>query len=142
MATRADVVAAARSLLGTPYQHMGRSPGVALDCAGVLICVARACGLVGPDFDVPAYRRRPDGTLLDWCDAHMRRIPSSEMRAGDAVVIATDSLPQHLALLGDYRGRGHSIIHASEKAKGVIETRLLFSRALRLVAAYALPGIA
>ena len=142
--TRADVLRVARSFLGTPFHHRGRSPGVGMDCAGLLICTARALGLVAPDFDVPEYRRAPDGTLIDWCERYMKRIEREAMRPGDAVALVVDADPQHLGILGDYRHGGLSIIHAASRRDGsgsVIETRLMFSRALRFVAAYALPGV-
>ena len=47
-ATRADAVRVARTYIDTPFQHMGRLPGVGLDCAGVLVCVARELSLVAP----------------------------------------------------------------------------------------------
>jgi hypothetical protein len=68
------------------------------------------------------------------------------MQPGDIAVLITDLLPQHLGLLGDYRHGGLSIIHACNARScvppRVIETRLMFSRALRFVAAFEFPGIA
>lgn len=145
MSTRADIVATARGFLGTPFHHMGRLPGAGLDCAGVLVCAARALGLVAADFDVPAYTPTPDGaSMLAWCRQYMAPVRYAEMQPGDAILLITDLHPQHLALLGDYRHGGLSIIHAASAADPprVIETRLMFSRAQRFVAAFALPGIA
>lgn len=140
-----EIVRVARGYIGTPFHHMGRVPGVGLDCAGVLICAARELGLVAPDFDVPPYSRMPDGrSLIEWCDRYMTRIRQSEMRAGDAIVVIVDRDPQHLGILGDYRHGGFSIIHAMSRADGkgtVIETRLMFSRTMRFVAAYRFPGV-
>lgn len=145
--TRADVVRLARSYVGTPFQHMGRQPGVGLDCAGLVICVARELGLVTPDFDVPAYTPSPDGSLLAWCDRYMVRLEDHSGQPGDVLAVAVDSDPQHLCVLGDYRLGGLSIIHALSRrghrdAVGrVVETRLMYSRTLRHVATYALPGV-
>ncbi len=50
MITAAEFAAAARSLVGTPTRHKGRMPGVALDCVGVVLCAAHACGLHCADF--------------------------------------------------------------------------------------------
>ncbi len=142
--SRAEIVRIAVSYLGTPFHHMGRQPGVGLDCAGVLVCVAREAHLVSQTFDVPAYTPTPDGrSMREWCDKYMRRVQQSEMKAGDAILLITDKDPQHLGLLGVYRYGGFSIIHASNASNPprVIETRLMFSRAQRFVAAYALPGV-
>lgn len=144
MTTRADVVRVARSYLGTPFHHMARQPGLGLDCAGVLVCVARELELVAPDFDVPPYTPTPDGSsMLAWCEQYMTRVEQADMQPGDAIVLITDVFPQHLGILGDYVHGGLSIIHAASNSHParVIETRLMFSRIQRFVAAYALPGI-
>jgi len=144
MTTRADIVNVARGYVGTPWHHRARLPGVGLDCAGVLICVCRELGIVAPDFDVPEYSITPDGSMLEWCDRYMRRITKAEMQAGDAIVLITDKDPQHLAVLGDYRGGDQfSIIHGTNDRRymRVIEMRLMFSRDQRFAAAYALPGM-
>ena len=137
--TGADVVAAARAHLGTPWVHQGRTPGVALDCAGLVICVARQLGLVSPEMDVTGYSRAPDGSLPDWCDAHMQRTTAPEL--GGVLVLVCDRQPQHLGIVGDYRHGGWSLIHATNLAGSVVETRLMFARNLRLVAAYRMPGV-
>lgn len=142
MTTRADIVRVARSYLGTPFHHMGRQPGLGLDCAGIPICVCRELGTVAPDYDVPPYTPTPDGrTLLEWCNSRLKRVV--QMQPGDMIVTAVDADPQHIGILGDYRHGGLSLIHAASNASPprVIETRLMFSRALRLVAAYVLPGV-
>lgn len=145
MTTRAEIVAVARSYIGTPHHHMGRLPGVGIDCAGVLICAGRETGLVAADFDVPAYVPQPDGhSLLDWCREHLGpAVAQADMRPGDAIVLRAGPRPQHLALLGDYRHGGLSIIHACADSHPprVIETRLMFSRVLRFVAAFRMPGV-
>lgn len=139
---RQDVVAAARGWIGTPYCHQGRLHGVGVDCIGLVICVARDGGLVDPGFDYNGYRRRPDGTtLLQVSRMHMTQIEQSQMQPGDVVVVAFDTDPQHFGILGDYRHGGLSIIHAASGHGAVVETRLMFSRALRFVAAFQLPGI-
>jgi cell wall-associated NlpC family hydrolase len=146
MSTRPDVVRVARSYLGTPYAHMGRKPGVGLDCAGVLICVGRDLGLVPPDFDVPAYSPNPDGhSLIDWCEQHLGpRVAQEALEPGIALIVKAQVHPQHLGILGDYAHGGLSIIHSALNAQPprVIETRLMFSRTMQFVAAFALPGVA
>jgi len=137
---RAAVVTEARSWLGVKWLHQHRSrEGV--DCAGLVICVARALGLVTPGFDLTGYGRRPDGSLLALCDAHMRRIRRDEMQPGDVLVVAIEHEPQHMGIVGDYRHGGLSLIHAASKAGRVVETRLMFLRNQQFRGAYALPGV-
>jgi cell wall-associated NlpC family hydrolase len=142
-ATRTDVVAAARSWLGTPFHHQARLQGVGVDCVGLVIGVARTLGLVPPGFDVQAYPRMPDGkSLMHLVHLHMRPLQIDQpMQPGDVVVVRFDADPQHLGILGDYRHGGLSIIHAAATPGRVIETRLLFTPSMQYVAAFALPGI-
>jgi cell wall-associated NlpC family hydrolase len=137
--TGADVVSAAREHLGTRWVHQGRMPGVALDCAGLVIIVARKLGSVAPDFDVNGYSRTPDGTMLEFCDRHMQRIESLEL--GAVLTLATEKEPQHLGIVGDYRHGGWSVIHAASNAGKVIETRLMFAKNFVLRGIYRLPGV-
>ena len=139
---RFAIVTEARRWLETPFHHQARLHGVGVDCVGLVIGVARALGLVAPDFDVAAYPRTPDGkSLMHLTDAHMTRIHEADMQPGDVVVVAFAKDPQHLGIVGDYRHGGLSIIHAHSIAGRVIETRLLFGPHMRFVAAYSLPGV-
>lgn len=142
MTTRAQIVAEARSWIGTKWVHQHRCKGVAVDCAGLVIGVARACGLVHESFDLNGYSRRPDGTLADICGEYMARVSQGSMQAGDVLVVAMEREPQHMGILGDYRHGGLSFIHASSSAGRVIETRLMFARNCKFRGAYALPGVA
>lgn len=141
MTSRHEVVASARSLLGTPFHHQGRLAGVGVDCAGVPILVCRMLGLKPPEFDVIGYPRMPDGkSLKAYCDAEL--IPTRDMDIGDVVLIRwRDGDPQHLGILGDHIG-GLSLIHAdSIRQKRVIESGLRFTKFTRLVQAYRIPGV-
>jgi cell wall-associated NlpC family hydrolase len=141
MTTPAHIVAAARAQLGTPWMHQARLPGVALDCAGLVICVARSLGLVPDTFDVGGYTRSPDGTLLDTCAQHMQPLAGPEL--GAVIVVQIEQEPQHLGIIGDYRHGGWSMIHASSRAQPprVVETRLMWARNMQLRGIYRLPGV-
>lgn len=135
------VVAAARQWLGTPYHHQARLRGVGVDCAGLVVGVARELDMVAPGFDVAGYSRRPDGwSFLEWSDQHMARIPRASMAPGDCVVVRFSKHPQHIGILGDYQHGGLSIIHALV-GHGVVETRLLLDKNMQFVAAYKLPEV-
>lgn len=142
MTSRADVIAAARQWIDTPFHHQARLKGVGVDCVGLVIGVARELGLIAPDFDVVGYPRVPDGTsLMELAATHMTPIDRAAMQPGDVVVVSFDRDPQHLGILGDYRHGGLSIIHAAGLTGRVIETRLMFSEQMKYVAAFALPGV-
>lgn len=142
---RDQIVREAREWIGTPFEHQHRAKGVAVDCAGLVIGVARQLGLVAPDFDVPAYSRTPDGeSLIRWCEQYMQQVKRHSMQPGDVIVIKWDTRPQHLGIVGDYRHGGLSMIHALSGANGrgaVVEHRLDPTMMRRFVAAYALPGV-
>lgn len=144
--TRAMVVAEARSWLNTPWQHQARMKGVGVDCAGLVIGVARALGLVPPEMDVGDYARRPDGTsLLRHCQQWMLLIEPRNAREGDVIVIRFDVDPQHLAILGDAPGGGLTMIHALDRpghvGGKVIEHRFAPFYLPVTVAAFRLPGV-
>lgn len=135
------IVAEARRWIGTPYHHQARLHGVGVDCAGLIIGVARELDMVDPDFDVEGYARRPDGwSFLAWADAKMRRISRDQMQPGNCVVVRFSEHPQHIGFLGDYVHGGLSIIHALV-GRGVVETRLLLDDKMKFVAAYELPEV-
>lgn len=58
-----DVITKARAMLGTPWHHQGRLPGVGIDCIGVVVCVAhqRAYFL----YDDTNYGRDPTDDRLE-----------------------------------------------------------------------------
>jgi cell wall-associated NlpC family hydrolase len=142
--TRADVIAEARSWLDVPYVHQGRSRA-GVDCAGLVIVVARSLGLVAPDFDVNGYARTPDGSsLLEICDALMTRIQLWQLRPGNVLVIRFGQEPQHLGIVGDYLYGGLSLIQALGTSDGkgrVIEWQLTKRKGWKPAQAYALRGV-
>lgn len=142
MTTRRQIVDEARSWLGTKWVHQHCLKGVAVDCAQMIIAVGQQCGVVDPALRVVDYGRYPDGTILTTCDAHMDRVTEDELRYGDVVSVAMEYQPQHVGIVGDYVHGGLSIIHASNTGRmEVIESRLVFSRRFRLIAAFKFRGL-
>jgi cell wall-associated NlpC family hydrolase len=122
------IVAEARSLIGTPFQHQARLPGVALDCAGELIIVGRRIGSVPADFDETGYPKAADGrTLMAYLDRFLERIYGAP-QAGDVGVYVWGGLhAHHVGVLVPYRHGGLSIVHAAgpNPPAKVLESRLL-----------------
>ena len=87
---RDEIVAAARSWLGTPYRHQASRKGAGCDCLGLVRGVWRE--LVGPEpARLPPYT--PDWaealgqeTLLHAARRHLREVPVGEARDGDVLV--------------------------------------------------------
>lgn len=117
MTTTADIVAAARACLETPFQHQGRIPGRALDCAGVIVAVAQA---IGADYrDEQGYSRYPHrGRLKAALDAQPCLEPTATPVSGCVLLLRFEKEPQHLAILA-----GDTVIHAYERVGKVCEHR-------------------
>lgn len=150
LVTRYDVVKEARSWIDTNYVHQHRTKGHGVDCAGLVIGVARELGLVAPDFDVTGYERSPDGvSLLAVCDQFMTRIPMWTLKPGHVLVLSfgkkSGGKPQHMGIVGDYMYHGElTLIQALGTSDGkgrVIESRLIRRKDWKPVQAYALPGV-
>jgi cell wall-associated NlpC family hydrolase len=129
LTTREELVAEARRWIGTRWQHQGRTLGKGVDCAGVLTQTVRAVGPVQAEVidaierEVSGYSRDPSAVLQKMCDAYMRRIPSSEARAGDIALIRFQVKPQHLAIISEQCGVPY-LIHSLVMARKVVEQRL------------------
>lgn len=112
------VVAQARTYLGVPFRHRGRT-GRGLDCAGLVWRAYADLGCVLPD--VERYGREPhrDG-LMDAMRAAFgppvwegRSLANrSLLRVGDVVVLRFEVHPHHIAIVTDDRHHGLGLIHA------------------------------
>ena len=126
--TGADVVTAARAWIDTPFRHQGRAKGKGVDCAGLVIGVARDLGMEAED--VAGYSRQPFGdSLKRVIDAQMVRVSAAE--PGDVYLMRFDSDPQHLAIASDI-----GIIHAYSSARRCVEHSLDDVWRKRIVAIY------
>jgi NlpC/P60 family putative phage cell wall peptidase len=115
---RAAIVAAARSWIGTPYQHQGRRKGVGCDCLGLLVGVWRELGgAVGhippytPDWAEAAGRE----TLAEGLASHLAAIDPKDAREGDVALFRWRAhLPaKHGAILT----APDRMVHAQEGAR-------------------------
>lgn len=127
-----DLIAAARGMIGTPWVHQARQPGVGLDCIGLIVCALRACGATPPDRT--DYSRTPSGLLLPLLGRHCGS--PTAWAPGRLAVYRIMAEPQHLALIG-----GETIIHTSLETGRVVEHAEGARWARRRVAVYAIPGV-
>lgn len=105
--TRAEVVAAARSWLGTPYRHQASVKGAGCDCLGLVRGVWRELYGFEPEA-APAYR-------ADWAEtggretllaAARRRLvaqPRAELRLGDVLLfrMSPEACVKHAAIVSE-----------------------------------------
>lgn len=113
---RADVVAAARAWIGTPYHHQASVRGIGADCLGLVRGVWR--DVYRSDVPVPAAYTR------DWAEASQREtmlegarqyligIDKSKLAAGDVVVfrLRPGMVAKHAAIVATEA----TMIHAME----------------------------
>lgn len=107
----------ARSWVGVPWHHQGRSRA-GVDCAGLPECVLREAGLLPAEYRERAnYGRMPvHGELLAafqrWCE------PAPGPEAGTVLTIRWPRMPgpSHVAIC-----TGPTIIHAYRENTGVVE---------------------
>lgn len=128
------VIARARSMIGTPFMHLGRGE-FSVDCVGLLVYAFDY-----DSTDVPAYSRDPFNNELE---THLERIlgpaclvaPSiDELRPGDVVSMQYRGPVRHVGLIADYQPIAGelSLIHTDSSVGEVIEHRLNFKWVRRI----------
>ena len=128
MTTGQDVVAEARTWIGTPFQHQGRVKGRAVDCAGLVVGVAHSLGF--EIADMAGYARQPFGNLLKAiCEAQGVKVDTPQ--PGDILLMRFVREPQHLAVHAV-----DTIIHSYQRAGKVTEHRMDNVWRDRIVAVY------
>ncbi|MBA3353333.1 MAG: peptidase P60 [Blastocatellia bacterium] len=138
MASRTEVVTAARQWIDTRWSHQHRFKGVGTDCAGLVLGVAAELNLANPD--VPAYSRQPaNGSLTKYCLEHMRIV--GDLALGRVALLRFSDEPQHLGIVGDYPLGGFSLIHAYATSRKVVEHRIDELWRNRIIALFELPGV-
>lgn len=109
-----DFTERARALVGTPFRPQGRG-AAGVDCVGVAIAV----------FSIPVESVRRDYRLRGDHEAemharlagHFRRVPTSQMRAGDLMLMRVATEQLHLGVRTE---RG--FVHADAGLRRVVET--------------------
>jgi cell wall-associated NlpC family hydrolase len=121
-AERAALVAHARSFVGVPFKHRGRSRD-GIDCVGLVQACLQAVGRDTED-DL-TYPRTPVPGLPALRDALIRHFgePVKDLAPGDVVAMRWTGDISHVAIVGDSR-HGLTVIHALALSKRVVETRL------------------
>jgi cell wall-associated NlpC family hydrolase len=136
--TADDVITAARSCLGTPFQHQGRVKGSALDCAGLAVSVAQDLGIEYADLQ--GYGRDPfNGLLKSALDSQpeLISVDRDDMQPGDLLLMRFGKDPQHLAIYA-----GQTVIHSYETVGIVCEHDIDNAWRRRIVSVYRFRGVA
>lgn len=127
MDQRAAVLEEARLWLGTPYKHQHMLRGVGVDCIGLVWGVGEGAGVLTVDRAVAAqfmgYSRTPNPRRMKLALETFFVPAGDDVLPGDFAWIAWDAarnLPQHLAILGEKRGKP-TLIHADSVQGKCIE---------------------
>jgi NlpC/P60 family putative phage cell wall peptidase len=141
--TRQQIIAEARSWIGTPYRHQASLKGVGCDCLGLVRGVWRA--LIG---DEP---QRPPAYSRDWAEAARAETLAQAARAHLVEIAPAEFLPGDV-LLFRYRERypakhaaiasaADLMVHAHDGA-AVAEVAIAPWWRRRLAYAFRFPGVA
>lgn len=121
-----EIVATARTYLGTPFHHQGRLRGTGIDCVGLLVGVATELGLTQRDNQT--YGRQPDGrTLLAELRAELDEISLRVRAPGDVLVfwmLRRQRWPQHIGFATDV-GLLHTYQHVGRVVEHGLDARWL-----------------
>lgn len=135
-----DIVATARTWMGTPYRHQGRVKGEAVDCLGLIAGVAKELGIFL--YDHTNYRPQPDGVMLKKeCDRML--VPSHGLWPGSVMLlwVAHRALPQHMAIVTRLADGRPGMVHAIQTLGRVTEHGIDDFWLRRLVQTYKYPGV-
>ena len=138
MVSSNDIISAARSLLNTPYQHQGRTPGKGLDCSGVVVLTAYLAGLSDKKWGKTNYPKTANSFLQQGLEEHC--VELEELTIGGIALFKISAIPYHCGILTDYRG-GLGILHAYQNANKVTEHGLIPWWKNKIVRVYGFPGV-
>ncbi len=114
-----EIVKAARSYLGVPYRHQGRSRR-GLDCVGLVLNVLNDVGIQIDEKD-RRYSTWPVDNRLEMTLEELF-VPVSSPKVGNLLLFKFFKLrPYHSGIAGDYPHGGLSIIHVTASYGKVVE---------------------
>jgi murein DD-endopeptidase / murein LD-carboxypeptidase len=127
--TKERFLTAVAAQRGVPFALQGRTPFVALDCVGIVVCCAEIAGL-HPHY-ISNYSLNSDysQTLHDLMEMNCQRISSvNEMEAGDIILfwLSNPTRPRHMGVLthGEPGISAFNFVHTSINVKRVVENSL------------------
>lgn len=113
--TRAEVVAEARSWIGTPFVHQARLKGIGVDCIGLISQTAKAKGLL--QADATDYSRTPDpARMRSALTQHLDPVPFKDIQPADILWFRVISQPQHVGLVTEVTPKLR-MVHAYSRKK-------------------------
>lgn len=127
MTLRDNVIAEARTWIGTKFQHQAHLKGVGCDCIGLVWKAGEAAGAFSPDpVEVQKYLnygRNPNPRIMRQALLEFfEPINGTDAEIADIAWIKwREDLPMHLALLAEDRTGRRTILHAIQDVGKVVE---------------------
>lgn len=138
MTTRSDIVNAARSYMGVPWTHIGRSRK-GIDCVGLLVKVCEDLGI--PYQDIRTYTRGPQvEVFLNAIRSQTGAASIGYIRPGQIAIFKQHIYPMHVGIIGLQFGRP-TVIHAAARNRRVIEESLSGELQRELIEVREFPGV-
>lgn len=139
MLKRSEIARVARSYVGTPWTHQGKTRR-GVDCVGLVYAVARDLRVLPAGIVIPPYRTRPDASLIGYFDRYMKNIAPSDIATGSVLIYAYGSSPYHAGIVVDVNAG--SLVHAyASRRKVVYDHMEAETSGRRLYRAFDFPGV-
>ncbi len=130
----------ARSYIGTPWKHKGRSRN-GIDCLGLPMVVGWELGLHEYDDSLDYGRQAKNFDFMDALEPFGTRLKDmKDIRDADILVMRIPIFPQHV-VMASHIGNRPTIIHASVDARKVVEEHLSDEVKRLLIAAFRYKGL-
>lgn len=142
MISRADIVEEARTWLGTSWRHQGRLKGSGVDCAGLIVGVAKDLGIEVSDYT--SYSPEPlRDSLRTECSKRLVAIRPADAKEGDVLLFSFVEWPGHLGILlrSSYSAEFGGLIHAYAPMAKVVEHGMNKWWWRHVSGAYRFPGV-
>jgi len=139
MITRKEIVAVAKTYVGTPFHHLGRVKKIGIDCVGIILGVAEELNIplvILPEFKRYGRRSRQE-SLLYYMDEQFIWVENREV--GSIAVSWYDRItkePSHLGIVTEI-----GMVHTNGHLKIAIEEHWSPKWAMQIVGFYKYPGV-
>jgi len=141
MATRQEIVGAARSMVGVPWKHQGRNPTAGVDCVGLVVLTGQLSGVTV--YDTANYQRHAKNYdfVTHFVDAGCVAKPIKDRRLGDVLIFNDKTFPAHVGIMADGALGTPHLVHAYALRREVVEEELTSEWAAKLVHCFGFPNV-